>query len=590
MFPKMKQNQKPFRLILKMAREYPYHAVLTVFALLMRGLMEGLSLALLLPLIAVMLRRENGDSALEQAINKTFSFIGLEPTLPFLLVFMVAAITLKVTFSLLATTQASWTSARIVADLRLKLLNTLLAARWRHYEFLPSGQIASAITLEAQLGGGTYNPAARMFASAAQVLAQASVALFISWKVTLAGLLLGGVIALFLSGFVRRTRVLGKSRKDLTESLTTRVIDALGSMKALKAMGVENRLVSLLESEINAVKRVMRTTKLIGEAVRVLPEPIATAGLAVILFIFVSNDLGSIESLAVLALLFSRTVQSVSQVQQSFQSVVANEAAYWFVDDLINDAEREKEEVNNAVVPKFRHDIRFEEVGFAYGETRIFDALSFKIPFGAVISLVGKSGAGKTTLIDLVVALRSPTTGKILIDGVPLNDFDRRAWRKLIGYVPQDTTLFHQSIKTNVTLGDLDLTVAEVEKALQDAGAWEFVRLMPEGMDTIVGERGSRLSGGQRQRIAIARALIRDPDLLILDEPTTAVDPEVERAIVETLKLLAGKKTIITISHQQTLKHFADIILELEDGKIRQQKASKDHHIDPVKGSHETSA
>ena len=147
-----------------------------------------------------------------------------------------------------------------------------------------------------------------------------------------------------------------------------------------------------------------------------------------------------------------------------------------------------------------------------------------------------------------------------------MRDADAAAWRGMIGYVPQETFLFHDTVMANVTLGDQDISRAEAEAALRRAEAWEFVAALPEGMDAIVGERGARLSGGQRQRIAIARALIRDPALLILDEATTALDPETEAGIVATVRRLAGKVTVLSISHQLAMRQAADVAYRLEQG------------------------
>jgi ATP-binding cassette subfamily C protein len=182
--------------------------------------------------------------------------------------------------------------------------------------------------------------------------------------------------------------------------------------------------------------------------------------------------------------------------------------------------------------------------------------------------VIGPSGAGKTTLVDLVSGLLRPQQGDVLIDDVPMAQMDVRFWRRQIGYVPQDTVLLHDSILANVTLGDPALGETEAEKALFAAGAWDFVAAMPDGLHTIVGERGSKLSGGQRQRIAIARALAHQPALLILDEATSALDPDSENAICRTLKNLRGKITILAISHQPALVTVADRIYSIREQTV----------------------
>jgi ATP-binding cassette, subfamily C, bacterial len=184
---------------------------------------------------------------------------------------------------------------------------------------------------------------------------------------------------------------------------------------------------------------------------------------------------------------------------------------------------------------------------------------------------LGPSGEGKTTLVDLVIGLLRPQQGRLMLDGVPLDEVDRGAWRHSIGYVPQEVFLFHDSLWRNITLGDTDFTADDVKQALMSAGAWGFACALEDGLETVVGERGSRLSGGQRQRISIARALIRKPQLLILDEATSALDAETEADIAETLRRLTPQVTILAITHRSSLVRHADVICSLRDGHLQVQ-------------------
>jgi ATP-binding cassette subfamily C protein len=185
-----------------------------------------------------------------------------------------------------------------------------------------------------------------------------------------------------------------------------------------------------------------------------------------------------------------------------------------------------------------------------------------------LLALVGPSGAGKTTLLDLVVGLQQPESGRILIDGVPLGEIDLRQWRRLIGYVPQESVMVDESVIYNLALGEEGLGEAEIREALRAADALAFVEAMPQGLETRLGEGGSRLSGGQRQRLAIARALVHKPRLLILDEATSNLDAEAQVAVVETVKHLKGSLAILAVSHQELLIEAADRIYRLAGGRI----------------------
>ena len=183
--------------------------------------------------------------------------------------------------------------------------------------------------------------------------------------------------------------------------------------------------------------------------------------------------------------------------------------------------------------------------------------------------------------MDLVTGLLRPQVGEVWIDEAPLAELDLKMWRHQIGYVPQETILLHDTVLNNVILGDPDLSEADAQKALRAAGAWEFVDAMPLSMQTIVGERGGKLSGGQRQRIAIARALVHQPKLLILDEATSGLDPESETAVCDTLQQLRGELTILAISHQSALVKIADKAYRIQDGRIFQTENTSEpdrHH------------
>ena len=222
--------------------------------------------------------------------------------------------------------------------------------------------------------------------------------------------------------------------------------------------------------------------------------------------------------------------------------------------------------ITGDTIPHLTRGIMLRDVVFAHDTHRVLDGVSVDIPAGKFTVLVGPSGAGKTTIIDLLARLVSPQSGSIYVDDVPLGDLDATTWRRMIGYVPQETVLFNESIALNVSLGDPAIGRADIEDALRRCGAWPFIAHLPQGMDSNVGELGAKLSGGERQRIAIARALVRHPLLLILDEPTSMLDSASEEAIWQMVAGLRCQVTIIAVSHQQTPLSLADQTYRLEYG------------------------
>jgi len=270
----------------------------------------------------------------------------------------------------------------------------------------------------------------------------------------------------------------------------------------------------------------------------------------------------------VLVILLGRVLGQLSKIQKQYQKLVTMESAFWSLRKAIKQANKAREVSGGNEQPRLESAIRLDRVSFAYGEKKVLQDVSLTIPTRSLTTIIGSSGAGKTTLVDLIIGLYAPGSGAVYLDETPLTRIDLKQWRHKLGYVPQEQLLLHDSILTNVTLGDPQLTEADAEHALKEANAWEFVSALPDGMHSSVGERGTKLSGGQRQRIMIARALAHRPSVLILDEPTSALDPASEALISETLRRLRKDYTILAISHQPALAESADVVYQLQNGEL----------------------
>jgi ATP-binding cassette subfamily C protein len=273
-------------------------------------------------------------------------------------------------------------------------------------------------------------------------------------------------------------------------------------------------------------------------------------------------------SVLVLVILLGRVLGQLSKIQKQYQKLVTMESAFWSLRKSIKQAEKAREISEGTEQPRLESAIRLDRISFAYGDKKVLQEVSLTIPTRSLTTIIGSSGSGKTTLVDLIIGLYKPDTGAVYLDDVPLTRIDLKLWRRKLGYVPQEQLLLHDSILTNVTLGDPQLTEADAEYALKEANAWEFVSELPEGLHSSVGERGTKLSGGQRQRIMIARALVHRPSVLILDEPTSALDPASESLISETLRRLRTDYTILAISHQPALAESADVVYRLQHGQL----------------------
>jgi ATP-binding cassette subfamily C protein len=397
------------------------------------------------------------------------------------------------------------------------------------------------------------------------------VAYLVSPGVALAALLGGSTVALLLGRFVDMSRRSGGKKTALIRSLIVRLTDSLHGIKAIKAMAQEEHLGPLLEQETRGINAAEVRDVLAKQSLVAFQEPLLALMLGVGLYVALAVANQPFSTLLVLAFLFYRLVGRINNLQRGYQSMAVGESAFWSLRKTIDLATAERERSPGIRPPPPLNDgVKLQRVSFSYGTKEVLRSVSLTIPAGELVAIVGPSGAGKTTIADLIVGLHRPCSGEVYVDGIPLSELDVMAWRRRIGYVPQEILLFHDSIYRNVTLGDSRIARETVQDALVAAGAWKFVEGLENGMDTVIGELGSKLSGGQRQRVAIARALIRKPSLLVLDEVATALDPATEAELCGTLADLKGATTIVAISHQPAIVEVADAVYRLEEGKIKQ--------------------
>jgi ATP-binding cassette subfamily C protein len=545
-----------------------------VIALLLAGVLEGIGLSMLLPILGIAIGQQSTESTgatgstLEQLVMDGFSALGTSPTVGLLLLIFIATISVKSALVLLAKKQVGYTVARVATDLRLEMLRALLVSRWQYFLKQPLGSLANSMATESNRASQAYMNGAIMIADLIQAFIYAVIAFLVSWKVTLVSLVAGLMVFYMLRRFVQKARRAGVRQTDILKSLLSLLTDTLQSIKPLKAMARENVSDLLLEKKTKHLNKALQKQVLNKEFLKAFQEQILTIILALGLYVMLVYWHMPLASILVLILLVSKFLKQLTKAQTRFQEMAIFESAYWSLKATMEAMKLEREAETGHKLTELKRAIRIKHVDFAYDDIQVLSAVSVTFTAGQITSIVGPSGSGKTTIVDLVTGLLRPQKGEVWIDNEPLAQIDLKSWRRMIGYVPQETLLLHDTIMNNITLGDADLSAKDVEDSLRDAGVWEFVQSMPQGMQSIVGERGGKLSGGQRQRIAIARAIVHKPRLLILDEATSALDPQSESAICETLLQLRGQLTILTISHQEALVSIADKAYHVLDGKI----------------------
>jgi ATP-binding cassette subfamily C protein len=513
------------------------------------------------------------SSALGVAVDKVLETIGIDQSLQVLLPIIVLMFWSKGGIILFAKRQVGYTVAKIATDLRLELLQALMTARWSHFIRLRTGGAANALATEAQRASTAFEHMAQVCGHLIECLIYLGLAFTISVPVTI-----GAAVAAMISlgGLHQLVRMSGKAGAKQTrflKSLLTQVTDSLQAVKLLKATGRESLIEPLLESDTEQLNKALRRRVFSREALRSIQEPVLVTSLCVMIFIVFLLGTPFAEVL-LLSGLFIKTNTSSNKMQRRYQQAISEASALWSMREMIDEAVADGETMTTGATPTLAEGLEVRDVRVAYDDATVLDGLSFSVPAGKITAIVGGSGAGKTTTADLIMGLVRPESGEVYIDGVALGDLDLHEWRQLIGYVPQEVLMLHDSVAKNVSLGDPNLSAKDIERALRDAGAWEFVSELPGGVECSVGERGMRLSGGQRQRIAIARALVHGAKLLILDEATTALDPDSEALVLSAIEALRGRTTVFAISHQPALRSVADQMYRIVDGKCTEIEAS----------------
>jgi ATP-binding cassette, subfamily C, bacterial len=564
------------KLIRQFVDAHPWQSLALMLLLLIAGVADGIGLSAMLPMLNIAfegsrtaeITEPGEEDELTQMVYGALESLNLTPSLGVLLSFIVAGIGLKSLLVFIAEQRIGYMAADVATRLRLDLLRAITASSWMFYVDQSVGKLANSMATEAWRASNAYVYAIRLLVVFVESLVYFSVALMVSWRATVLCLLAGLAVWAISHYFVKVSQFAGAGQTRGYRTLLGSLTDILMSIKSLKSMGRERAAEALVARQSHELRSDLRREVLGNSGLDAAQEPLYT--LVIVLGIYLALVQFSVDLATVtfLTLVLARLLKRGSRVQKEYQRMITSESAYWALQATIAEAVRHAELTHGTLPVRFDEGIVLERVSFDYGAGPVLDNVTITIPKGQITCLVGESGSGKSTVADLVMRLLNPTAGRILVDGVPLQEIDLAAWRRTIGYVPQDNLLLNDTLLANVTL-DEDLPEEDVAWALKSAGAAEFVAALPEGVQTMVGERGTRLSGGQRQRIMIARALARRPSLLVLDEATSALDSTSEAEICDTLAGLKGQLTILAVTHQTALRGIGDRIYEVAEGTVR---------------------
>ncbi len=550
-----------------------FKAFLTLAFMVLVGVTNGLGIAVLIPLLQIAGFGEVSEPGgyLSKVVVKFFSLFNLSPSLAgvlivFFIIFLSTAILQYQQLKL-----SSALSHNYSAYLRGRLYENMFNAQWPFFIMKKMAHSANILTVEAQRIRIALDSLIRIVSESFITIAYIVLAFLISWQTTVIVVFAGAAVSWLMRKHIHSGRGIGKEITDANNELQSAVMEHLGSAKIIKSYSAEKQASGLFYKLVSRVSDLYIRYLVNQAGIRVIFEPIAVGMLCIGLYTALTFFKVDTAYLLVLLFIFYRLSPKITLIQQNYHQLLTTIPAYNSLVALEEETRVIPEYSGEKTkIVSFEKGVSLENVTFVY-QTEVRDIIkdvNIFIPYGKTIALVGESGSGKSTIADMILGLLIPTKGKIQIDDANLKDIDIKSWRTLIGYVTQDTILFHDTVMANLLWAKPDANDLDIADALKMASADIFVNDLSDGYNTIIGDRGLRLSGGQRQRLALARALLRKPQLLILDEATSSLDADSEHRIQEAIESLHGSATILVISHRLATVRNADLIYIIDKGKV----------------------
>lgn len=547
-------------------------------AMLLISLFEGIGIFLLIPLIHL---TNIVDLNINDSYLDSFSFIfqGIPQTTSFSIILGI--------FVLLMVGQSFFQRQQTILNVRIQqgfaryireeTFKLILLANWGFFlKNRKSDLINSMISETGRVSGG-ISVFFSFISSVIFTLIQIGIACFFSFKMTIFVTAFGFLLVYFSRKFIKQTSKLGKDNIELGQTFMAGITDSFNGIKDIKSNNLEEHHISWFK-ELNGkmVKNSLEAVELKTKSNFIYK---VVSALLIGIFIFISIKIfeGQSASLFLILIIFSRIWPRITGIQSNLEQLGLALPSFKKLLDLQNQCiegrELNERMIHNVNLIMIKQGLECKDVYFKYNKTEQYalQKINLRFPANRMTAIVGRSGAGKSTLIDLLMGLNQPETGKVLIDGKNLTSENLLALRRSISYVPQDPFLFNTTIRENLLIIDQSAKDEQIWEALEFAAAADFVKRLPHGLDTMIGDRGIKLSGGERQRLVLARAILRKPSILVLDEATSALDTENETKIQNALENLKGSMTIIIIAHRLSTIRNADQVIVLDNGEIIQQ-------------------
>ena len=566
---------KVIRMLGPLLKKYLWYIVVIVALGFFEALLEGVSISLFIPLLYTLdqgsiMPEANGWFG--QALNQFFAVIPQANRLSFFSLCIFCMVLLKSGLSYGNGLLFGWLDIRLNHYLRIKTFNQLINVGISFIDRNMSGKLLNTLESETKNTSEALTTLVGLFINICTLIVLATLLMIISWKLTF--LVVFGLIPInvVVHLIMNRVETLSKVGIAAEETLSQRILEMFNGMRTIRIFGREHYEKEHFAEASKRVENAYRKVDIISSILDPISE-LLTATLLIFVIFITLQDPSRLPTVLVFIFILYRLHPQISELNNARIDLVGYGPSIDEVIDLLDHNNKPYIRSGNVTFEHLKDSIRLESVSFRYGPDKqlSLNDISFQIMKGKNTAFVGLSGAGKSTIINLILRFYDPTDGAIYVDDIPMQQLELSSWRQNISVVSQDIHVFNTTIQQNIAYGSLDATEEEIIEASRQAAAHEFISALPQKYDTLVGDQGVQLSAGQKQRIALARALVRNSDILILDEATNALDNITEYAIQESINIHWKNRTLIMVAHRLSTIERADNIIVMDKGQIVEQ-------------------